>query len=67
LGVVGRNDFDKVLWKSAGKLKAGGKISLADCVAIALTNRVGGTLLSSDHRELDAVAATGICPITFIR
>jgi predicted nucleic acid-binding protein len=67
LGVVERNDFDEALWKSAGKLKAGGKISLADCVAIALTNRVSGTLISSDHHELDAVAAAGICPITFIR
>ncbi|MCA1626700.1 MAG: PIN domain-containing protein [Acidobacteria bacterium] len=67
LGIIERNDFDEDFWKDAGKLKAGGKISLADCFAIALTNRISGTLLSFDHHELDVVAAAGICPITFIR
>ena len=67
LGVVERNDFDEAFWKEAGKLKAQGKISLADCLAVTLTNRVGGTLLTSDHHELDAIAAAGICSITFIR
>jgi predicted nucleic acid-binding protein len=43
------------------------KVSLADCCAIALTNRVGGTLLTSDHHELDPIASLGVCSITFIR
>ena len=67
VGVVERNDLDEAFWKDAGKLKAQGKISLADCFAITLTNRVGGTLLTSDHHELDRIAAAGICSITFIR
>jgi PIN domain nuclease of toxin-antitoxin system len=67
VGIVERNDFDEAFWKDAGRLKAQGKISLADCFAITLTNRVGGTLLTSDHHELDAIAAAGICSITFIR
>jgi len=67
LGLAERSDFDEAFWKEAGKLKAGGKISLADCFAVTLTNRVGGTLLTSDHHELDRVAAAGICSITFIR
>lgn len=67
LGLAERDDFDEPFWKEAGKLKAGGKISLADCFAVALTNRVGGTLLTSDHHELDRVAAAGICSVTFIR
>jgi PIN domain nuclease of toxin-antitoxin system len=67
LGVVGRPDLDEAFWKDVGRLKAQGKISLADCCAIMLTNRVGGTLLTSDHHELDRIAAAGVCSITFIR
>jgi PIN domain nuclease of toxin-antitoxin system len=67
VGMVERNDLDHVFWKEAGKLKAGGGISLADCFAITLTNRAGGTLLASDHGEMDPIAAAGVCSITFIR
>jgi predicted nucleic acid-binding protein len=67
LKVIERGDFDEAFWKDAGKLKARGKVSLADCMAITLTNRLGGMLLPSDHHELDAVAAAGVCSITFIR
>ncbi len=67
VGVIERNDFDQMFWKDAGKLKAGGGVSLADCFAITLTNRVGGTLLTSDHHEMDKIAASGVCSITFIR
>ncbi|HEV2761902.1 MAG TPA: hypothetical protein VGV38_02820 [Pyrinomonadaceae bacterium] len=42
-------------------------IYVLDACAIVLTNRAGATLLTSDHHELDAVAAAGICSITFIR
>jgi predicted nucleic acid-binding protein len=53
---------------AVGELKAvRKKISLADCCAVILANRVGGVLLASDHHELDALAADGVCPITFIR
>ncbi len=67
VGIVERGDFDQAFWKDAGKLKAGGGVSLADCFAITLTNRVGGTLLTSDHHEMDKLAAAGMCQITFIR
>lgn len=67
LGVVERDDFDEAFWKEAGKLKAGGNIALPDCIAVALTNRMGGTVLTSDHGEFDPVAAAGVCPVTFIR
>lgn len=67
LGVIERNDFDETFWKEAGRLKAQGKISLADCYAVALTNRVGGTLLTSDHHEFDRIEVAGICSVTFIR
>lgn len=67
LNVVEREDFDEPFWKEAGKLKAGGGISLPDCIGITLTNRVGGTFLSADHGELDKIAAAGVCNVTFIR
>ncbi|MGI9108305.1 MAG: type II toxin-antitoxin system VapC family toxin [Pyrinomonadaceae bacterium] len=67
VGVVERGDFDQAFWMEAGKLKAGGGISLADCFAITLTKRAGATLLTSDHGEMDKIAAAGICNITFIR
>ena len=67
-GVIERSDFDEAFWQEAGKMKAVRvRVSLADCCAIALTNRVGGTLLTSDHHELDSVAAAGLCNINFIR
>ncbi|MGH9943621.1 MAG: PIN domain-containing protein [Pyrinomonadaceae bacterium] len=67
LNLTERSDFDEAFWKEAGKLKAKGGVSLPDCYAIALTNRVGGALLTSDHHEMDPIAAAGICHITFIR
>ena len=67
LGLSERNDIDEPFWKEVGKLKARGRISLADCFAVAPTNRVGGTLMTSDHHEMDPIAASGVCAITFIR
>lgn len=68
VGIIERNDLDSAFWQQAGTLKAvHRKVSLADCCAITLTQRLSGTLLTSDHHELDPLAAAGICPITFIR
>lgn len=67
LGVSERQDIDEIFWTEAGRLKAKGRISLPDCFAVILTNRVGGMLLTSDHGEMDKIAAAGVCPITFIR
>lgn len=56
------------LWRTAGKLKAEWRrVSLADCLALALALLEGGTVLTSDHHELDPVAQAAICPIRFIR
>ena len=66
--IIERNDFDNAFWQEVGRLKGTHrKVSLADCCALALTNRVGGSLLTSDHQEFDPLAALGICPVTFIR
>ena len=56
------------LWRAAGKLKGyWGRVSLADCFALALAMREGGTLVTSDHHELDRIAQANVCPIHFIR
>jgi len=67
LEIIERNDFDSPLWMEVGRLKARYRASLADLCAVALTKRLAGTLLTSDHHELDALNAARICPIQFIR
>lgn len=67
IGLLVREDMDLTFWQEAGKLKAGGGISLADCFAIALTQRVSGELVTSDHHEFDSIAAHGVCTVRFFR
>jgi len=67
-GLALLDDLPSDLWKAAGKLKAQWRrISLADCFALALTIQEKGTLVTSDHHELDPIAEAEICPIRFIR
>ena len=68
IGLITREDMDAALWKAAGGYKAAiARVSLADCFAMALTQRLNAELVTSDHREFDPIAALGICPIRFIR
>jgi predicted nucleic acid-binding protein len=67
LGIQTRNDMDEEFWQMAAGVKAAHKMALADAFAIALTNRVDGELITSDHHELDAAAAAGVCQINFFR
>lgn len=67
LGVQLREDLSDEFWKSAAVFKARGRISLADCFAIALAKSAGGSVLTSDHHEFDSIAGGGTCPVTFIR
>lgn len=67
MSIVERDDADRAFWQDAGRLKSVGRISLADCFALTLALRVGGTLLTSDHHELDRIAVRGTHDITFIR
>ena len=67
-GVDLRDDMDTTFWQQVGDLKINpGKLSLADCFALALVLRLGATLVTSDHHEFDRIAAMGLCPILFIR
>ena len=67
LGLIVREDMDRAFWQEVGRYKATNKVSLADCVAITLANRVGGEVVTADHHEFDAVASDGICHVRFIR
>jgi predicted nucleic acid-binding protein len=67
IGLVVREDMDAGFWQEAGRYKAGYRLSLADCFAIALANRVGAELVTSDHREFDPIATAGLCRIHFFR
>lgn len=56
------------LWREASKLKAEWRrVSLVDCFALALAIQEKATLVTSDHHELDPIAAAGVCPFRFIR
>ncbi len=67
IGIATRSDCDTAFWRVAGKLKGSHRMSLADAFGLALTLRVGGEFVTSDHHELDPVAAAGVCPINFFR
>jgi hypothetical protein len=56
------------LWQEAGRLKAvHRRVSLADCFAIALASRLDAQVVTSDHHEFDALVASGVCRVLFIR
>lgn len=67
VGLIISKDLDSALWQAAGGYKATQRLSLADCFALALTNRLGGELVTSDHKEFDPIQASGLCPIYFFR
>lgn len=68
IGLIFRDDIDTAFWQAVGNYKATiRRISLADCFALALTKRIDGVLLTSDHKEFDPIVTLNICPIRFIR
>lgn len=68
IGLILRDDMDVEFWQAAGDLKSiHKKVSLADCCAIVLANRLNAELVTSDHHELDTLADQGICKILFFR
>src|ERR1035437_7504887 len=68
-GLTIRDDMDNDFWKAAGALKVRGRISLADCFAVALTVREDAVLLTSDRHEFEPLLETPNFPakIHFIR
>lgn len=66
-GVRERADLDPTLWRDAGKLKAGRRLSLADAVGVSLAQRLGAEFVTADHHEFDALASGALYRILFIR
>ena len=57
-GIRVQNDLDPAFWKAAGILKAQRRrISPADCFAVTLAGRLGGTLVTVDRHELEPLSA----------
>jgi predicted nucleic acid-binding protein len=50
--------MDIDFWKAAGALKARGRISLADCFAVALAEHEDAVLLTSGRHEFEPLLAT---------
>lgn len=68
IGITIRPDMDDEFWQMAGQYKGTyRRISLADCFALALVNRLKGSLVTSDRGEFEPIASLGICQIIFIR
>jgi len=67
IGLTIREDMDINFWQDVGKLKANHRLSLADCFALALTQRVQGQLVTSDHHEFDPIAVAKNGVIQFFR
>lgn len=66
-GVEIRNDLDIDFLRDTSFLKVNHQMSLADTFAVALARRLDCPLISTDHHELDAVHAAGVCKVEFIR
>jgi PIN domain nuclease of toxin-antitoxin system len=68
VGVVEDANLSSPVWHAAGSLKARlRRISLADCFAIELAQRLEATILTADHHEFDILAEQPGYRIRFIR
>lgn len=68
MGIAEHADMDAALVDTAARLKADiAKVSLADCLLLALAQRLGGTAVTADRGELDKPEPLAMCPIRFIR
>ncbi len=65
--IITREDFDRDFLRDAAFVKNAHKMSLADSFDIALARRLDCEFVSTDHHELDAVHAAGVCKLLFIR
>lgn len=67
-GLALREDVDVSFWQQAGDLKADlARISLADCFCVALANRLGAEIVTTDHAEFDQIAEGGLAQVRFLR
>ena len=66
-GLIEVDQLTRPLWLAAGRLKAHGRISLADCIGLALAAELNATFLTAARHELATVASRGSHAIQFIR
>ena len=66
-GVEIRNDLDIDFIRDTSFLKVNHQMSLGDTFGVALARRLKCEFVSTDHHELDAVTASGVCDVKFIR
>lgn len=65
--VAVEHEMSLPLVRRASEIKAQWRrVSLADCIALALAEQRGGVLLTTDHHELDPLLAAAY-PIRFLR
>lgn len=67
IGIAFHEDMDIPFWQMVGTYKVQHRVSLADCFALALTARINGSLVTSDHHEFDPLASQGAFSFLFIR
>lgn len=68
MGLIEDGSLAPPVWQAAGTLKARlRRVSLADCFAIELAERLQGTILTADHHEFDVLAGQQEYRIRFIR
>lgn len=68
VGVIEDASLSLGVWQAAGTLKANlSRVSLADCFAIELAERLKAAILTADHHEFDVLAGRGMYRIRFIR
>jgi len=66
-GVLPDETLSPALWQAAGRWKVRHRVSLADAFALALAAMLDAELVTSDHHELDPIAASNEARVRFIR
>jgi predicted nucleic acid-binding protein len=68
VGVIEDASLTPAVWQAAGVLKANlRRVSLADCFAVELAERLKCAILRADHHEFDVLAAQSAYQVRFIR
>ncbi len=68
VGVIEDASLTSAVWQAAGTLKANlRRVSLADCFAVELAERLKAAILTADHHEFDVLAGQAAYLIRFIR
>ena len=67
LGVRERLDMVGEFWRRVATIKAGGKVSLAGCVCLALAEKLSAVAVTSDRAEFGRLGSRVACQIEYIR